>query len=58
VVNDRSINTSGNICKIGCGATNGYGRFDGWLSSIRVYDRALTQDEITILANEFTPTTA
>ena len=58
VVGDRSVNTSGNICNIGCGGTPSYIRFDGWLSSIRVYDRVLGEEEIAALANEFTPTTA
>jgi hypothetical protein len=28
----------------------------GWMAGIRSYNRALTQDEITALSNEFTPT--
>lgn len=59
VSTDRSINTASNTtAKIGCGTPNGYGRFDGWLSSIRVYDRVLGEEEITALSKEFTPTTA
>lgn len=49
-------------------ATRYYGRavwtdydrknWHGWMAGIRSYNRALTQDEITALANEFTPTSA
>ena len=31
---------------------------DGYMTGLRIYNRALTQDEIAVLANEFTPTTA
>lgn len=32
--------------------------FNGYIAGCRIYNRALSQDEITTLANEFTPTTA
>ena len=51
-----SINTYGGTCYIGCGRSGWLSRFDGWMSSIRVYDRALSQEEITALSKEFTPT--
>lgn len=43
-------------CVIGAGEYGNYARFDGWLSSVRIYNRVLSFEEITALANEFTPT--
>lgn len=54
----NSIDTSGGTCYLGCGRSGSLGRFDGWVSSVRIYDRILSQEEITVLASEFTPTTA
>ena len=35
---------------------NGYNEyFDGWISAVRIYNRALDADEISALANEYTP---
>lgn len=38
---------------------NGYNEyneyFDGWISAVRIYNRALYADEISALANEYTP---
>lgn len=45
-------------CVIGAGEYGNYVGFDGWLSSVRIYNRVLSQEEITTLSKEFTPTTA
>lgn len=44
-------------CRVGCSqnaASNEY--FTGYIAGTRIYNRALSQEEITTLANEFTPT--
>jgi hypothetical protein len=43
--------TSKNIVRIGASTSGGAGFFSGKLDDIRIYNRALTQDEITYLAN-------
>ena len=35
--------------------TGGYGSFDGYMDDVRVYDRALTLDEIQELASQTNP---
>ncbi len=43
-------------CVIGAGEYGNYAGFDGWLSSVRIYNRVLSPEEIIILSQEFTPT--
>lgn len=47
---------TGNTYGIHIGSTCGYEFFTGYLSGVRIYNRALSADEITTLASEFTPT--
>jgi hypothetical protein len=55
--NTRSVNTGdGKAVCVGAGIGDWIDVFMGYIADIRVYNRALTPDEISQLANEFTTT--
>lgn len=58
VIPEASYAINGGFLSLGYLAYySGWGA-SGYVSNIRIYNRALTQDEIAVLANEFTPTSA
>lgn len=52
---EQTMNIEGGVCTIG--RLNDGSNYGGYLASCRIYDRVLSDSEITALANEFTPTT-